>query len=439
MKPYEDKIINESLRMRGFKKSTNPHDLVWHKDEHNRTITVYECKGWMLQFDNALPIELKEGKQYSIPKNKWHRLVKGDSNLLILIKEDIKSKYRSRFFGGGSSDPDDYSQQYGYDDYYDYDYAEEEDYGYDDYYDDDIDESKIYEDVNIGRTSNNPLYIFDFDDTLALTDSHVRVIRADGKVDRLDSREFAAYRPTQGDELDFSEFTRASGTLIRNTVSEMESAIEQHGIGNVFIVTARAVGGPVSEFLESMGVITPPVVATAGSEGKADWLREKLLTGGYDEVHVYEDCQSNIQMLSNIVDQFNQSSEALGRPKIEYFSTCIVSEAVRVRIKQILFESIPKDQRLYIDNSDIHGKGIFVNYDTPIGTKLGLAQEKTGDGYKITELGKFHNHSYNPSCINKETGNKRYLVTNKNMKAGDEVTVDYTFQSDLEQPKEGWV
>ena len=91
----------------------------------------------------------------------------------------------------------------------------------------------------------NDLFIFDFDDTLAMTDSHVRVIKKDGTTKRLDSREFAKYRYIDGDELDFSEFTRASGTLIPNTVSAMESAIRDHGIKNVFIVTARAESKPV--------------------------------------------------------------------------------------------------------------------------------------------------------------------------------------------------
>ena len=66
------------------------------------------------------------------------------------------------------------------------------------------------------------LYIFDFDDTLANTNSHVRVIRKNGAVDRLDSRQFASYRPIPGDELDFTEFTEASGTLIDDTVEELE-------------------------------------------------------------------------------------------------------------------------------------------------------------------------------------------------------------------------
>ena len=436
MKPYKDRFITESLRIRSFSKKINPNDLVWHKDQHDRIITVQESKRWMIQFNNKLPEELKEGKKYFIPKNTWHRLVKGDSHLIILINEQLGRRKWAAFFGGGNTDPDDYSDEDGYDDYDLYDYYDDD---YDDDDDGDFDESKIYEDVNMERSVKNPLFIFDFDDTLALTDSHVRVIRSTGKVDRLDSREFAKYRPSPGEMLDFSEFNRASGTLISSTVAEMENAIRKYGMKNVFIVTARAVGEPVSEFLTSMGVSSPTVVATAGSAGKGPWLKDKLLSGDFTEVHVYEDCNKNIQMLSDIVQEFNETARELGYPVVEYYSTCIVAEAVRNRIKQILLENIPSHEKLKISDSDIHGKGVFLNFDMPAGTNLGVAQEKTPDGYKISKLGKYHNHSYNPSCENKMIGNKRYLVTNKNLKAGDEVTVDYTFQPDLEQPKPDWI
>jgi hypothetical protein len=181
------------------------------------------------------------------------------------------------------------------------------------------------------------LYIFDFDDTLAMTDSHVRVIRSNGQVDRLDSREFAKYRPEPGDELDFSEFTRASGTLIQDTVKAMQEAISSHGLGNVYIVTARAVGEPVSEFLSSMGINPPEVVATAGSAGKATWLTRQLAQKNYGSVMVYEDCRKNISMLKDIVEVYN---EELGK-SVVYKAVCILpggqQELIEKYIRKILY------------------------------------------------------------------------------------------------------
>lgn len=184
------------------------------------------------------------------------------------------------------------------------------------------------------------LYIFDFDDTLAMTDSHVRVIRSSGQVDRLDSREFAKYRYSPGDELDFSEFTRASGTLIDNTVVEMQGAIDRYGIENVFIVTARAEGQPVSEFLQSFPIRVPEVVATAGSAGKAPWLSRKLLMYDYDQVIVYEDCRKNIKMLKDVVEAFNEEMSA----DVKYSAVCILpdggQELIESKVRKLIREYI---------------------------------------------------------------------------------------------------
>lgn len=186
------------------------------------------------------------------------------------------------------------------------------------------------------------IYIFDFDDTLAMTNSHVRILAKDGSVKhRLDSREFAKYRQKPGESLDFSEFNTASGTLIGDTVIEMEKAITDYGVGNVFIVTARSEAQPVEMFLQSMGVSVPEVVATAGSEGKATWLTRKLLANKYKSVKVYEDCKKNIKMLKDVVETYN---EEFGM-NIDYSAVCILADGsqqvvealIRKYIKNILY------------------------------------------------------------------------------------------------------
>ena len=188
----------------------------------------------------------------------------------------------------------------------------------------------------------SPLYIFDFDDTLALTNSRVRVTKADGSTIEMNSREFAKYREEPGDVPDFSGFMSVpGGTLIRGTVDAMEDAISQYGIRSVFIVTARAFGSrdSVRKFLTDNGVTVPKIITTAGSAGKADWLRSKLITGDYDQVHVFEDCTKNIQMLGQVVNEFNEEFESLGRQTVAYHSTCIVELVFSSYIRQILMEN----------------------------------------------------------------------------------------------------
>ena len=182
------------------------------------------------------------------------------------------------------------------------------------------------------------LYIFDFDDTLAMTNSHVRVIKKDGSVDRLNSRAFAKYRPKPGDKLDFSEFTEASGTLIDSTVQTLKNAIQQHGYENVYIVTARDVGQPVTDFLTSMGIDPPEVVATAGSEGKATWLTRQLELNDYTNVYVYEDCRKNITMLRDIVEVYNEAFP--DKQNIEYNAICVLpsgeQQVVEYKIRRLI-------------------------------------------------------------------------------------------------------
>ena len=204
-----------------------------------------------------------------------------------------------------------------------------------------------------------PLYIFDFDDTLALTNSKIVVIRPDGSELELDSAEFAKYRSAPGDQFDFSQFGEGSpitGTLIDSTVAELKKAMSTYGNESVYIVTARSASQPVVDFLESMGIPSPPVIATTGSEGKAPWLREKLESEPYTDVFVFEDCSKNISMLSNVVDDFNQEFSSV-RPAVNYNSQCIVAEAIRPIVHSLLVEfSISADKaNLMLDQPSNHG------------------------------------------------------------------------------------
>ena len=163
------------------------------------------------------------------------------------------------------------------------------------------------------------LYIFDFDDTLAITDSRVKVIR-NGKEILMTSREFAyfPFNPST-DQLDFGDFSRAQGTLIKDTVDEMETAMKEGH--DVFIVTARALAGPVEQFLKQELGTHPPVIATAGSEGTSPWLENQLRQETYIRVVVYEDCKKNIRALKNV-------AEAAGVP---YSAMCILEDQSMVK------------------------------------------------------------------------------------------------------------
>lgn len=86
MKPYKENKKG-NLTERVFKENTDTHELVWHRDKKDRKVTVLESDGWMFQMDNELPIVLNEGDVIEIPKNTYHRIMRGNGNLKITIKE----------------------------------------------------------------------------------------------------------------------------------------------------------------------------------------------------------------------------------------------------------------------------------------------------------------------------------------------------------------
>lgn len=86
MKPYIQ-IINKNKILREFAHDADSHELVWHRDKKDRIVRVIEGKEWKFQFDNMLPIVLHEGQEIFIPKETFHRVIKGNGNLKIEITE----------------------------------------------------------------------------------------------------------------------------------------------------------------------------------------------------------------------------------------------------------------------------------------------------------------------------------------------------------------
>ena len=71
--------------IRTFSSDVDEMDLIWHRDDEDRTIEVLEGKGWQFQRDNELPLELKEGDSIFIPRHQVHRVIKGETDLKIKI------------------------------------------------------------------------------------------------------------------------------------------------------------------------------------------------------------------------------------------------------------------------------------------------------------------------------------------------------------------
>ena len=87
MNPYTNIQTTDNYIIREFNQDIDPIELMWHRDEKDRKITIIEGKDWYFQRDNELPLELKQGNSIFIKALDWHRVIKGKTNLKIKIEE----------------------------------------------------------------------------------------------------------------------------------------------------------------------------------------------------------------------------------------------------------------------------------------------------------------------------------------------------------------
>jgi len=83
-KPYIDLNNSEDLTIRKFSQDIDPIELLWHRDLKTRDITLIEGRDWKIQLENELP---RTFNTITIPKLTWHRVIKGEGDLIIQIKE----------------------------------------------------------------------------------------------------------------------------------------------------------------------------------------------------------------------------------------------------------------------------------------------------------------------------------------------------------------
>jgi hypothetical protein len=70
---------------RTFPNDTKSTELVWHRDKEDRIVEAVENTNWLFQMDNQLPIKI-EGEIF-IPKNTFHRIIKGDGDLKVKVQK----------------------------------------------------------------------------------------------------------------------------------------------------------------------------------------------------------------------------------------------------------------------------------------------------------------------------------------------------------------
>lgn len=87
MEIYSQEELSENTFLRTFTEDISKDELVWHYDLKDRYMSVILGSNWMFQFDDKLPFILKDNDVIFIPKNTYHRIIKGNGILKLKIEE----------------------------------------------------------------------------------------------------------------------------------------------------------------------------------------------------------------------------------------------------------------------------------------------------------------------------------------------------------------
>ena len=154
------------------------------------------------------------------------------------------------------------------------------------------------------------LRIFDFDDTLALTDSAVRVMRGNEVVRNLNSHEFKYYKLKDGERFDYSAFDKVlNPKVIKPTMTAIRKVLGKPS--PAVILTGRGKAESVKDWLASIGVKVEVNAIGASAKNSADiarikrkWIVDAIKRDGWDYIEVFEDSKENLAAMESLKSEF---------------------------------------------------------------------------------------------------------------------------------------
>jgi FMN phosphatase YigB (HAD superfamily) len=152
-------------------------------------------------------------------------------------------------------------------------------------------------------TENKKLRVFDFDDTVVMTDSFIYVTHRNGKTSKLTPGEYAVYKEQPGDQFDYSDFQNVNNPTEIKKVTNFLKTISKKTTGDLFILTARAAYKPIKQYLSDIGIRNIYVVALGSNNpmDKANWIEDKIDNEGYDDVFFIDDSKKNVDAAKNML------------------------------------------------------------------------------------------------------------------------------------------
>jgi hypothetical protein len=83
-RPYQE-LRTFDFIYRKFTQDIDEEELVWHRDRKDREVQIIGETDWLFQLEDEIPQQLKN--TIFIPKDTYHRLIKGTGELNIHIIE----------------------------------------------------------------------------------------------------------------------------------------------------------------------------------------------------------------------------------------------------------------------------------------------------------------------------------------------------------------
>ena len=153
--------------------------------------------------------------------------------------------------------------------------------------------------------------VFDFDDTLARSNSKVLVEMPDGESFKINATQFAkraAELESKGAEFDFTEFSKVVEGKKGPLFKVAKKIADARGTEDLFVLTARPAdaAGPIKEFLKALGIDIPLKNITGLADGKASakgrWIMDKV-SEGYNDFYFADDAIKNVKAVKEVLDQ----------------------------------------------------------------------------------------------------------------------------------------
>lgn len=170
--------------------------------------------------------------------------------------------------------------------------------------------------IHSSRTGLKTLRVFDFDDTIAKTNSKVGVIEFDrlnhiqiGEKYHISPADYAGMEkdPNKIYQFDYSDFSNVvepeliekNFTILKNIVSKMR---EENGYPAVILTARGHEANPnIRNFLDSVGINIPvQTLNTSDPFAKSEWIKKAMLKNNIPHVEFFDDNKKNVKAVRSL-------------------------------------------------------------------------------------------------------------------------------------------